>query len=159
MEQFIEKLTTQLKERLTITINGSQKQVVGMAHYATINSLNAEYIKVAFSDGSGIYYPLDEAVVFYFDRKLGTADGITDDMIGESEPITWRGKVFFPSNVNDYQFVQELLVGSIHDIEGEVRFSDYESEDGSVLSLGLNMFEGKRDDVYARPVELSNITF
>ncbi|PIY17403.1 hypothetical protein CO112_02145 [Candidatus Dojkabacteria bacterium CG_4_9_14_3_um_filter_150_Dojkabacteria_WS6_41_13] len=141
-----------------ITIKGKVKLVLGMARFATVNSPAAEYVKVSFTDGSGMYFLLDEVAIFYFDQKIGTTEGITDEMIGSIREITWNGKLFTVTNPNDYQYVKEFYLGTIENLEGDVRFSDYEDINGNVLSLGLNMFEGKRDDVFAKPLSFEDIT-
>lgn len=136
-----------------ITIRDEGKRVVGMARYATTNNPAEEYIKVAFSDGSGIFFPLAlETTIFYFAQKIGTAEGVTDESIKNGAPIVWNSKKFHVVNKMDYQYVKQLYIGKFHEIEGEVRFSDYEDETGNVLSVGWSAFEGKRDDVYAEPI-------
>lgn len=140
-----------------VAIKGSLRVVVGMARYATTNSPDAKYVKVAFSDNSGMYFLLDEPTVFYFDRKLGEVEGTENGQFGQQREIEWHGKKFTIVNANDYQYVKEFYIGTIHDLEGEVRFSDYADAEGNALSLGWNMFENKRDDVYAEPLEVNDI--
>ena len=154
----VQLLLTILRDKKSIQIKGIQKDVVGLARYSTINNMKSEYIKVAFTDGSGMYFPIDEEVAFYFEKKLGTAFEVSDiDINGVNKDLKWNGIDFRLVNGNDYQYVKELYVGDIHGIEGEVRFSDYESDDGGGLSLGWNMYEHKRDDVYAVPLDLSEL--
>lgn len=149
MDDSPKKLLDELLQKKSVSIRGVKKVIVGMARYATINSPDSEYVKVAFSDGSGMYFLVDEMAVFYFDRKLGEAENTKDGQFGKLHEIEWHGKNFTIENANDYQYVKEFYVGTIHEIEGEVRFSDYADAEGNVLSLGWNMFENRREDVYA----------
>lgn len=154
----VQLLLTILRDKKSILIKGIQKNVVGLARYSTINNMKSEYIKVAFTDGSGMYFPLDEEVAFYFEKKLGTAFEVSDiDINGVNKDLKWNGIDFRLANGDDYQFVRELYIGDITKIEGEVHFSDYEDSQGGVLSVGWNMYENERDDVYAVPLDLSEL--
>jgi hypothetical protein len=157
MNDISKKLLDKLLHTQSITVRGVKKQVLGMALYATTNSPDAEYVKVAFSDASGMYFALDDPTVFYFDRKLGSVEELPDGYLGKQQELVWRGKKFTLANANDYQYVKQFYIGTLHELEGEVRFSDYTDEEGNVLSLGVNMFEGKRDDVYAEPLKVSDL--
>jgi hypothetical protein len=151
-----EILSALLKNR-SISIKGQNKKVVGMARFSSVNHLESDYVKVAFSDKSGIFFPLDDEVVYYFTNKPGQINNVSEEAVFGVADISYNGKSFSPVNENDYQFVKELYVGDISNIEGEVRFSDYESNNGEVLSIAFNFFEGKRDDVYAVPLDSSEI--
>lgn len=158
MTNDIRKLLETLIQKKEISVFGKRKKVLGIARFATVNSPTDEYVKVSFADGSGMYFLLEEPLIYYFDQKIGRAEGITDEMIGKDREVMWQNKRFTVTNACDYQFVKEFYVGTVKELEGEVRFSDYEDSDGNTLSLGWNMYEGKRDDVLAKPITIDDIS-
>ena len=152
-------LTNSLKEKRIVLVDSIAKTIVGMARYATINSPDSEYIKISFSDGTGMYYTFYEENIYYIDKKIGTAEGIDDGVIGNLNTLFYNDVEYTLTNRHDYQFVKEFYIGTVKEHEGEVRFSDYADANGNTLSLGWNLYAGKRDDVLAVPIALSRLTF
>lgn len=150
MTEKVGKLLAELRSKKVITVVGKTKTIIGVARYATLNNPEAEYIKVAFADGSGMYFPLDEDALFLFDQKIDITGKIDTATIGKVQRVTLDNVVYTLVNGNDYQFVKEFYVGTIRELEGEVRFSDYEDANGNILSLGVTSIDNKRADVLAR---------
>jgi hypothetical protein len=157
MTDTIKTLISNLRVTKSVTISGAVKLVIGMARYATLNNPESEYVKVSFSDGSGMYFPVDEDIAFVYSKKLDSIEGINIETIGTDESIMLNDHTYKLVNGNDYQYVKEFYLGTILELEGEVRFSDYEDSDGNVLSLGITVVDGKRADVLATLIEISEL--
>lgn len=142
-----------------IVIQGKEIRICGMAQFTTVNYPNDTYYKIIFTDHTGLVILPAQQQVYFSKGALGKAEGITDEMIGKQE-ITFVGQPYSLVNKNDYQIVKRVYVGSHKDIEGECRFSDYESKDGTkkMLSLGWLSYTGRRADVLANLIDIADIT-
>ena len=140
-----------------VTINNEQKVINGVVRLCSKNSIDEEYVKVAFADHTGLLLLLGSEEV-YSSKLLGTAPGITDDMVGQKE-VTYDGRLFSLENKDDYQFVKQLYYGGPLDAETECRFSDYASTDesGQTLSLGWMTHNNERADVVCTKIDLKDI--
>ncbi len=155
---FVQKLLENPTNQTNLLINGKTKTIKGMAHFRTINMGDSEYIKIAFQDNSFLLVLPQDKELYYSDAYIVDIPAITDEMIGQ-EKITYKGKEYELVNKDDYQFVKRLYVGSIEDIEGEVRFSDYFPANGDkeFLSLGWIMKTGNRADVNPKFISPENV--
>ncbi len=157
-DDFLQKLLSKSAGDIELKIKGIEKKIKGMCRY-TSNNYDFEYIKIVFEDHSHLIIVPSEKDIAYADGVLGEAEGISDEMIGNKE-VNYKGKKYVLDNGDDYQFVLNHLVGVPgKDIEGEVRFSDYigVDDDSEVLSLGWIVSTGKRADVLARGIDISDV--
>lgn len=146
---FLKKLLQNPTSETTLIINGKKKKIMGMAQFRTVNMGDSEYIKIAFEDHSFLLILLEDKEFYYSDTYIVSVPEVTDEMIGTTEKIMYKGKEYKLVNKDDYQYVKHLFIGTIDDIEGEVKFSDYfpANNEKEFLSLGWIMKTGKRADV------------
>lgn len=134
-----------------VRINNTIFDILAFASYSTVNSPEVEYVKVALSNHAGFYFVIsDDTPIYFFEGKRNDTVGITEGHLGIPSIIVIEDKTFTVVNRADYQYVTYWYRGNFGELEGEVQFSDYEDQEGKVLSLGLNKFTGKRDDVLAK---------
>lgn len=152
-ETFLKQLLSNPSEKTEIKINGSSSKIAGMARFTSVNYAGVEYIKITFKDHSHLLVIPSEKELYWTNKPLGKAHGITNKLIGKTK-VVFKGKTFYLDNKNDYQFCLQLYVGKPHeDIEGECSFSDYVSEDSNeMLSLGFLSYNGKRADVLVKKI-------
>jgi hypothetical protein len=138
------------KTNKSLHVRGEEKTVKGAAQFRSINMPDDPYIKVTFTDDSGLILIINDKLVYYSPFHLVLLESITDQQIGTIEKVKYNNDIFNLCNKNDYQFVTKLISGELLDIEGECRFSDYMTQDESkMLSLGWNSYTKERDDAYA----------
>jgi hypothetical protein len=136
-----------------VRINNTIFDILAFASYSTVNSPEVEYVKVALSNHAGFYFVIsDETPIYFFKGKRNDTVSITEGHLGNPASINIDDVTFTVVNNSDYQYLTRWYRGDFNVLEGEVLFSDYESRNGSVLSLGLNKYSGKRDDVLAQPL-------
>lgn len=154
-ENFLERLLKNPSSDTVVIVRGARKKAKAMIRLTSKNYLDAEYIKIIFDDGSFLLILPAEQEIYFAGRLLGAAEGITDEMIGRDQRITYKGKVYELGNKDDYQFVKQLYVGSPLDIEGECRFSDYFPVEGpkEFLSLGWLARTGERADINCQIID------
>ncbi|PIZ44459.1 hypothetical protein CO180_01885 [candidate division WWE3 bacterium CG_4_9_14_3_um_filter_41_6] len=141
-----------------LSINGDKKTVAAAAQYRSTNTPNDPFIKVLFTDSSGLILLLHDEQIYYSQKKIGHLRHISNSAIGSAGYVEYEDRKFLLANKGDYQFVENVLIGSPNDIEGECRFSDYISRDNKhILSLAVNSYTGKRDDVYATLIDESAV--
>lgn len=157
--QFLQELLDHPSSKTTLRIYGEQKKIRGLARFSTANYPNDEYIKIVFEDHSFVLILPKEQEVYYADKVLEKAKGITDEMIGRDKGLKFNGKTYELGNKNDYQFCLQLYVGTPKDIEGECRFSDYFPTEGpkEFLSLGWLSHTGERADIRCQIIDLTDI--
>lgn len=143
----------------SITIAGMQYSILGMAKYASANYPDDSYYKLSLNDHSGILIIPGQNRI-YRSKTIGKIPDISDAMVGTNS-ITFESKEYSVVNANDYQFVLEIHIGLPKEVEGECKFSDYESIDPSrdMISLGWISFTGKRADVHATIIDRNSISF
>lgn len=156
-KQLVEKMTASTGE-LKLKIDGQEKTLIALARYRTDNFPENEYLKAAFDDGSFLLVLLDDQKLMYTSQVQPHLKEITDDQIGREPRITLLGQEFVLVNANDYQEVREFYFGTTDQLEGEVRFSDYETADGSqTLSLGWLAKNNQRADMKMTQLDLEQI--
>jgi hypothetical protein len=135
-----------------IIVSGQKKLVRGIVRLTSWNSIDEDYIKVAFTDHTGLLFLLSPKEV-YLSKLLGEVEGVADEKVGQPT-VTFGGRKFRLENKDDYQFVKQLYCGSPLDAETECRFSDYSPEDEApeILSLGWMVNNGERADVFCEEV-------
>ena len=139
-------------------IEGKEKTVKGMVLLVSKNSPESPYIKTLFTDGSFLLILIEDKQLFYADSLLGRLETVSDEEIGKLEQIIYKDKTYKLVNKDDYQYVLRRYIGGAQDVEGEVRFSDYISDDGEEsLSLGWLSETGERADVYCKIIDLRNV--
>jgi hypothetical protein len=156
---FLNKITAN-PDSIILTIKDQKKHIRGMAKFRSINMGDEEYIKISFADKSGLIILLSGSL-FLSDAPIGQAKNIKDSDIGRKPAVIFQGKQYILDNKDDYQFCTRLFVGTPNqDIEGECRFSDYTSKDGTeILSLGWISYDNTRADVLAKQIDISDINF
>ncbi len=144
---------------IKIKIHNKNTTIKGMSRYTSKNSYSDEYIKIALSDKSQLIVILPAKELFYAPKPIKRIKIITDKEIGKKTIVEFNNFKFRLVNRNDYQYCLEHYVGRAgKNIEGECRFSDYVSSDGNqMLSLGWLSDTGKRADVYAVRLNLTDI--
>ena len=157
-DKFIKHLLTNPSNKTTLKIKGIKRKISGMARFTSVNYAGEEYIKITFKDHSHLLVIPSAKELYWTNKPLGKAHGITDKMIGKPK-VVFKGKTYKLDNKNDYQFCLQLYVGKPNeDIEGECSFSDYISEVGSeMLSLGFLSYNGKRADVHVKKINLEEV--
>lgn len=142
-----------------VKIKGSSKKILGFAEFRTMNLGDANYFKIAFDDHTSLLIIPNDELVFYADEPVKQFTEIPDADIGNKKVITFRDKQYQLENKNDYQYVIRLIKGDYQSIEGEVKFSDYMSTDGSndMLSLGWIVRTGERADLNPKLIALEDI--
>lgn len=156
---FLKKLLKKPSTGIALSVKGKKKKVKAMARFTTVNYPGDEYIKIVFDDHSFMLVLLKEKEVYYADKIVGFAKGISDVVIDREKFIKYKGKQYKLGNKDDYQFCLELYVGSPLDIEGECRFSDYFPARGpkEFLSLGWLSYTGERADINPRIISLKKV--
>ena len=159
-QTFVAKITA-LKCGDEVEICGVRREILALAHYRTDNLGDSDYLKASFSDGSFLLVLLADEVLMFTDEIVHHITEITDEEIGAAEVLNYQGQEFKLVNKDDYQFVLRWYFGKVEDLEGEVKFSDYEPTDGSVglLSLGWLAKNGERADICVNEIALDKISF
>jgi hypothetical protein len=157
-DKFLRQLLKNPSDKTILKIKGVKRKINGMARFTSVNYAGEEYIKITFKDHSHLLVIPSAKELYWTEKSLGKARGITDKMIGKPK-VVYKGKEYKLDNKNDYQFSLQLYVGKPHkDIEGECDFSDYVSSDGNeMLSLGFLSYNGKRADVYVKKINLKEV--
>lgn len=141
-----------------ISIKSKNRKIVGFAEFKTVNLGDDNYYKISFEDHSYLLIVPDESLLFFADKGSSFFNEIADDEIGNKKEITFKNKKYILENAHDYQYVVRLIVGDWKTIEGEVKFSDYISEDGSEsLSLGWLVRTGERADVVSKELKINEV--
>ncbi len=144
-----------------LVIDGVPKEIKAMVRLTSRNYLaeDGEYIKIIFTDGSFLLAIEGEGEFYYADSVIGHIQEISDEIIGKTEIINYKGKEYKLENADDYQYVLELLAGAPQDIEGECRFSDYAPTKGTkeILSLGWLSETGKRADIHPILIDIDRV--
>ena len=156
--EFVNKLTN-MRHGDPIKIDGKPRKIIALAHYRTDNLGDSEYLKATFADGSFLLVLLKDQTLMFTEKVLHHIPEIADEQIGVAEELTYNGEKFKLVNKNDYQFVLRWYFGEYADLEGEVRFSDYEPVDGSValLSLGWLAKTLDRADIFIKEILPSKV--
>lgn len=156
---FLKQLLKNPSKNTIIKIRGERKRIKGMAKFTSVNYKGEEYIKIMFTDHSHLLVIPSEQKLYFTEKPLVRAVGVSDEMIGRKN-LKYKGKKYNLDNKNDYQFCLQLYVGKPNeDIEGECKFSDYISEDSSeLLSLGWLSANNKRADVLVKKINLFDVS-
>lgn len=146
----------------TILILGKERIIKGITKLSSINYRNdiGYYYKIFFTDHSSlIVIPQEKQIQFSSEGDLGAISEIADQDVGVRDTVKYQGKSYKLENAGDYQYTLELVFGDFEDVEGECRFSDYVNIDDpdDFLSLGWLVKSGKRADVHAKTIRLSDI--
>lgn len=159
-QDFVTKITS-LKCGDKLSINARARKILALAHYRTDNLGDSEYLKASFDDGSSLLVLLADEVLMFTDKIVHHIVEIPDEDIGVVEKTSYEGQEFKLVNKDDYQFVLHWYFGEVEDLEGEVRFSDYEPTDGSVglLSLGWLTKNNERADICVKEIGLDKVSF
>lgn len=155
---FYQQLTDQKKIPRQLKILGEKKIIKGIAQFFA-PGYGFDYIKISFSDHSAlVVIPSQKNIGYSALGDMGAAEGITDVMIGRKELI-YGGIKYKLDGANQYQFCTHVFIGQPgRDIEGECRFFDYVSEDGTkVLSLGWLAENNRRADVLAENIDINDV--
>lgn len=157
-DNFLNQLLGNPTKQTTVTVNGKRKKLKALALYTSVNFEGDTYYKAAFQDHSYLAIIPSEKGIYYMDKPLGVARGISDKTIGNKK-ITYKGKIYELVNKDDYQFCLKVYLGKPHtDIEGECKFSDYVSADETeMFSLGWLSYDGKRADSLMKKIDLENV--
>jgi len=160
-DEFLNKLLLQPSTETHIQINGHNKTIKAMIHLTTKNYIkqNGDYYKILFDDGSFLLIMPADKELFYANKIIGHIKEISNSQIGNDEYLIYNNKKYHLENMNDYQYVLELLVGKPNEIEGECRFSDYFPVSGpkEFLSLGWLMASGERADINCQIIDVNNV--
>ena len=146
-------LISKIKKDTILSINEKEYIVKSKVCYYTEKDLENLYYKIKFHNNMILIITEDLS-----DISIGMEINIEDEVDFPSpNQIIYNGKKYFLENA-DYQFVKNVEFGEFFEYEPECRFMDYSSEDGnSTLSIGVDTYNNKRDDVYAEKVLLEEI--
>ncbi|MDE6946083.1 MAG: hypothetical protein K2P14_02750 [Anaeroplasmataceae bacterium] len=144
------KLIEKIKENSQIAIHGKNYGVLAKVFYITESETEKWYAKIQLENHYVLVIsPYDDYMYFGYVGEAMDCDFPTPDTI-EFEGSTYK------KEADDYQMVKEFVFGDYLAMEGEVNFSDYSFGD-KIISLGLITRTGKRADVYAEVVEITDI--
>ena len=149
----VEDLIKGISEKTIVSIKDKEYVAKAKAYYVTQSSPKKWYVKVFFE---GLYVlvlsPSDNFI--YFGKDIGS--------IGYDYPtpkrIEFNGRIF-KKITEDYQIMIKYDFGSPINIEGEVKFIDYEciDNDNLFVSVGLIVRTNSRADIYAEIVNLNDV--
>ncbi len=159
--EFFQKLIQNSNSSTIFEIFGAKKTIKGMSLYTSVNYQKTigNYYKICFSDNSLLIVIPEEQTIQYAEKDLGEISSIPDSDVGEKDIVSYAGNQYKLENKHDYQFVLQKIVGGILDSEGECQFSDYVNIDdpSDTLSLAWVAFDGRRSDVNAHTINISDI--
>lgn len=148
------------KQGDVMVIREVTRQTVALVHYRTVNLGDNEYLKVVFNDGSFLLVLIKDRVLMFTEKLPHHIIEIRDNQIGVSKTLQYAGRDCTLVNKDDYQYVLRRYYGDFAALEGEVRFSDYEPEDGTMalLSLGWHSKDGSRADIFVEAIAQNEVT-
>jgi hypothetical protein len=147
----MEKLIENIKESSILTIHGQNYKPVAKVHYVTSENPDNEYVKVFF-EGHFVLVISPDDNYMYFGKDMGCVwkEYPTPDK------FSYNGQIY-SKVVMDYQLVKFVEFGNPMNSEGEVEFIDYKGKNNSLVSIGKVMRNGKRADVVANIIDLTDI--
>lgn len=146
-------LIEKIKENTILEIKGIKYEVKSKVCYYTENSPLDYYFKIKFTNDMVLVISEDLATIL-----LGK-----EVYLEEVIEFSSQNEIIYDSEryvlvTSDYQFVKYIEFGNYGEYETECRFMDYANEDESkIISLGINTFTNKREDVYAEKIKPSEL--
>lgn len=139
-----------IQEGDSIQVRGQIYNVKGKAMYVTEKNPETEYAKILLNDHNVLVLsPLDG--VAYIGKNMGRIPEFDDF------PYSARfNGVQYNQVASDYQMVTQIIFGSTLDVEGEVRYWDYESGD-SIISTAITSRTNDRADVVGQYISFDEI--
>jgi len=142
----IEKIVDGCKVR----IDSREYGVLGKTMYVTEKCPDVPYAKILLENHYVLVIsPSDEVAYF------GKNEGRIVEFDGYQTDVSYNG-VHYSQVAHDYQIVVSIVFGNPLNVEGEVEYWDYESED-RIISVAVTSREKKRADVVAKYIGLSDI--
>ena len=157
VHELVETITS--NPDIICSVFGQKKKIIGMAKYRTMNFPDFVYIKVVFNDHSYLLILPSDQELYYSDKYIYICEEVKDDEIGVKPMLSLNGTTYKLENADDYQYVIQFYKGTLDEIEGEVRFSDYFPTRGpkEFLSLGCIVRTGKRADLNPKLISIKDI--
>ncbi|MBL7170330.1 MAG: hypothetical protein ISS48_04890 [Candidatus Aenigmarchaeota archaeon] len=148
------KFVETLKPRMIIQIEDKKFKIIERIWWKMLKADDHYYKFVLEDEGGSQNYRLafdDSVNKFIFVE-------IFENNILEPFPkeVVWQGKKF-KFTYNEECIVENVLGKQIYKIGDKEVFSDYESDDGSYMSLGRNLGNNEREDLIGRWVEIDEI--
>jgi hypothetical protein len=145
------KLLDKIKLNSTIYYGKQKFKVLGKSCYTTQKTPNLIYAKILLDNHFVLILVPSDSVAY-----LGQNLGEIKEFNTYPSKVVYNGKLFRCIN-SDYQIVLKLYFGSPIEVEGEVEFWDYESNESDIISVAVSSREGKRADVVAKYIDYYQI--
>ncbi|GHU40027.1 hypothetical protein FACS1894190_06410 [Spirochaetia bacterium] len=141
----------QIIEGSTIGYDGKKYKVLGKAVYTTKNDPLSIYAKILLENHHVLVIaPADN--IAYFGKNVGELSEFSTF----AQNVSYQGKEYSRKD-SDYQIVLNLEFGSPIEVEGEVKFWDYEVDD-EIISIAIVSMDKTRADVVAKYISFSDLT-
>jgi len=149
----LEKIISEIKKDIVITIDSREHKVLAKAKYVTQKSPDNFYFKILLSDHYVLVIaPADEFISF--GRNVGDS-GVVEPF---ADIVKYNNEEY-KKIIKDYQIMVNLEFGSPIEIEGEVEFWDYEciSDESKIISVGYIKRTGERADIIGKVISIDNL--
>ncbi len=148
----VQILLDDLRNVSDIEIGSIKYKIFAGAKYVTQNNRDNEYYKIFLSEKSVIVISLIDNLV-----SFGCDVGKIDEIDLNCDEIDYRNKIFRMID-HDNQMLDSVIFGNSSDVEKEVEFWDYLSNDStSIISVGVDDNK-KRCDVISDIISPHNIS-
>ena len=127
-----------------VFVNGEQYRVLAKVLYVS-SPTGRKYWKAFLSGDSVIVYDADNGEMMGFGILV---NDLELDFSNIPNTLEYKGKVYKLDGGMEYERVLNFEFGDLSDAEGECKFANYSSDDGSWLSPGLISETGARADFY-----------
>jgi hypothetical protein len=143
-------LLNKITEGCYIKVNGEKYLVLGKAHYVAQSDPETSYAKILL-EGHHVLVVSPSDKIAYF----GKNEGRLSEFDSFSTEVNFGGEIYKQVN-HDYQIVTKIDFGSPLEVEGEVEFWDYESND-FIISIAVASRNKERADIAARYIPFTEI--
>ncbi|MDR0743867.1 MAG: hypothetical protein LBF05_05885 [Tannerella sp.] len=133
-----------------IGVNGEKYRILGKAYYVTQRDPKTSYTKILL-EGHHVLVVSPSDKIAYFGKNMGRLS----EFDSFSAEVCFDGKIYKQVN-HDYQIVTKIDFGSPLEVEGEVEFWDYETDD-FIISIAVTSRNKERADVAARYIPFDEI--
>lgn len=145
----VAKFREQININSKVTVEGREYKIKQLVKFRLLDG--DWYMKLFFTDGNVLADDLDENI-FILVKEIET-----DFELPFSEKLVYQSKEFKFSY--DARAVAEEVFGEgVFKVGDSEKFWDYEAEDGSYLSLGIDDKTGKRMDLVGKIIKPVDVT-
>jgi hypothetical protein len=146
-------MLNKIKKDNILVLNDVKYRVKSKVCYFTENNPNEYYYKIKCDNDLILVISEDLSDIF-----VGRVIDVEDIIAFPSPQEIKYNNESFRLITADYQFVKCIDFGLYGNYETECRFMDYQNINNSkLLSIGIDTFSGKRDDVYLERITINDI--